>query len=518
MVSSASYADTPKRLMILVFDQMRAEYIERFDLPHFKRAQKMGLNFDNGHVGHLESNTIISHPVMSTGRLPKNLPWDSQVMKDTRGLLGPQNAFYMPSRLSTEQWMKLHKAVSGDTSILARLKKKNAGPNFVVAQKKYAAFNFGGPYADTIICLGDVMKSGLYKGHHKIGGVRVPAYISQPLGNRFYLEGLETWGSEQERYSLHGSGYVTGTDAQRPGGDAWVGDVVEKIMTKEPGWSAILASFGSIDKVSHVLAEHNGPTQAKWALEHGISLEDTLHKADLELGRILDRLEQRGLLAETAIVITADHGGQRNAHFLGRFRPGKHKEDSFYGKGPNFDFSKEPTPQLKPLIATGFLEAVSMDTILMLWTKELPSTHRREFIRRLSLVSGVAEIHEKVQQSTGWSYRRVFRSSRLQGRALEWAAEHHHDLADSAASLQGPDYIAMLFDDHGYAMIGTHGGAQELVQRIPYILLAPGLKSTGGRSSAWVRLVDVNAILGEILQLEPHSELDGTAEAIRPHF
>ena len=33
-----AWADAPKRAVILVFDQARAEYPDRFDLPNFKRA------------------------------------------------------------------------------------------------------------------------------------------------------------------------------------------------------------------------------------------------------------------------------------------------------------------------------------------------------------------------------------------------------------------------------------------------------------------------------------------------
>ena len=41
----------PKRAMILVFDQMRAEYIDRFDMTNFKRAQAIGTDIRERYRG-----------------------------------------------------------------------------------------------------------------------------------------------------------------------------------------------------------------------------------------------------------------------------------------------------------------------------------------------------------------------------------------------------------------------------------------------------------------------------------
>lgn len=166
MMQAASWAETPRRAMVLVFDQMRAEYIDRFELPNFRRAREMGLTFDNGYVGQLESNTIISHPAITTGKLPRHMPWGAQMMHDIHGWLGPKGQFYIPASLPPEQWLRLQRMVSGDTSLLARVAQVNPGPKFGVAQKEYAAFCFGGPYADHIISLGPALKEGEYRGHH----------------------------------------------------------------------------------------------------------------------------------------------------------------------------------------------------------------------------------------------------------------------------------------------------------------------------------------------------------------
>ncbi len=502
--------------MILVFDQMRAEYISRFDLPNFKRAQRLGVNFENGIVGHLESNTIISHPVITTGKLPKHLAWGSQVMRDDAARLGPAGAFYTPFYLSKDEWFSLLQETAGPSSIVARVKRSNPGPAIAVSQKEYAAYTYGGPYCDTIICLGDVLKEGPFKDHHSIGGENVPRYISEPVGNRFYLEGVNRWGSEVERYGLKGSGYVTGTDPMRPGGDAWVGDVVEKVMTEEPDWSVILASFGAVDKVSHVLAEHDSPSTAEWARKHGIGLEDSLRKADLELGRILDRLQSQDLLSETVLVLTADHGGQNSSIFWGRPGAGKHRQDSYYGKAVNFDYSQNPPPVLAPLLETQKLKAAAMDTIMLFWTDPLESAEVRTFEEAIQGMNGVSEAYRKELSEGTYSYTRFFRSPKLKKRELSWARQHHQNLANSLASESGPEFIVTLFDNNGYSMIGAHGGAQELVQRIPMIVISPNLVREGATSRAWLRLVDINAVIGKLMSLPDRDDLDGSYRAIEP--
>lgn len=512
LLTLAVAADTPKRGMILVFDQMRADYIDRFDLKNFKRAQSMGLNFPQARVGHLESNTIISHPVITSGKFPKNLPWGVQLFRDVHGRLGPAGEYHMPARIPTQGWLSLLDQVVGDCSIVARIEAQREGSTFAVAQKEYAAYTFGGPYVDHIIALGSVFKKGPYKGAHTIAGENVPDYIKEPVGGRFYVEGVNRWDSELEGYGMKGSGYFTGTDPKRPGGDAWVGDAVEAVMQKEQDWSLILASFGAIDKVAHVLAEHDEPTQKPWALKHGINLRDTLQKADHELGRILDRLEETGLMQETALIITADHGGQYSRHFHGRRTPDRHRFDGYYGRGRNFDWTTDTPPFLKELVATGHLEAASMNTMLSFWTAEMNPKERLEFVNAITRIEGVAEVYEKVEGE----YLRRYQSPLVTGRQEEWSKLNHRDLVATLAGETGPDYLALAFDQHGYAIIGGHGGAQEMVQRIPMIVLAPNLKVKGVESQAPVRLVDVNPMLGRLMGLPKDSRLDGGAEALSP--
>src|SRR5437867_12889847 len=73
--------------MILVFDQMRPDYIDRFGLENFKRFRGSSRNYPEAYVGHLGSQTVVSHLVISTGLLPKWLPWQDDAIFDEKGPL-----------------------------------------------------------------------------------------------------------------------------------------------------------------------------------------------------------------------------------------------------------------------------------------------------------------------------------------------------------------------------------------------------------------------------------------------
>ena len=59
-------------VLMMVFDQMRPDYIDRFNLEHFKRLRASARNYPDAYVGHLASQTVVSHLVIPTG-LPPSL-------------------------------------------------------------------------------------------------------------------------------------------------------------------------------------------------------------------------------------------------------------------------------------------------------------------------------------------------------------------------------------------------------------------------------------------------------------
>ncbi len=64
-----------------------------------------------------------------------------------------------------------------------------------------------------------------------------------------------------------------------------------------------------------------------------------------------------------------------------------------------------------------------------------------------------------------------------------------------------PDLVGLLADGVGFGRIGDHGGAQELVQRIPMIIHVPGEKPASLATP--LRLMDLAPEISKILGLKP---------------
>src|SRR5688572_19202600 len=72
----------PDYVLVMVFDQMRPDYIDRFGLANFKRLRASSRNYPDAYVGHLSSQTVVAHMVIPTGLRPGALPWVDDVLVD----------------------------------------------------------------------------------------------------------------------------------------------------------------------------------------------------------------------------------------------------------------------------------------------------------------------------------------------------------------------------------------------------------------------------------------------------
>src|SRR5262245_42099211 len=147
----------PDHLVVMVFDQMRPDYIDRFNLAHFKRRRAPSRKYPEAYVGHLASQTIVSHLVIPTGLAPKALPWFEDVLLDAEGVLGKPNAAYKTDDLTREQMWRLLEPIPPQRFLQARIRGK-LGPVFAVGEKNYAAIVFGGPHAAAIVTLANAQR------------------------------------------------------------------------------------------------------------------------------------------------------------------------------------------------------------------------------------------------------------------------------------------------------------------------------------------------------------------------
>ena len=215
--SSRPIETTPDHLMVLVFDQMRPDYIERFGMRNFQQLRASSRDYPEAYVGHLGSQTVVSHLVISTGLLPKALPWQDDVVLDRVGALGKPGAAYETGRLTREQFWTLLKPFPPATYLPERVRQKSGRKVIAIGEKDYAALMLGTPSADAIVTLARA------SGRCDPTGVNVPDYIAS--NPRFALDCTETYGTGLSTlYSLDGSRYVPGNDPAHLGGDTWTAD------------------------------------------------------------------------------------------------------------------------------------------------------------------------------------------------------------------------------------------------------------------------------------------------------
>ena len=168
--SPAPVAQNPQRVLIVVFDQMRPEYAERFGMKNVLELQKSGVNFTNGYLGHLASETVVSHNVMVSGMFPRNMGWVDEAYRDTNNLLGKgANAMWETAGWGVQEFGIVIKK-AGYPKLADYLHQAKPGTKFiVVGQKGYAVDSVAAPSADIAVRV-----SGRQRDVTKEKGLRQP--------------------------------------------------------------------------------------------------------------------------------------------------------------------------------------------------------------------------------------------------------------------------------------------------------------------------------------------------------
>ncbi len=257
---AASDTSTPHHLVMIVLDQLRPEFIDAFHMQHVQALMASGTNFENAYLGHMGSETVISHNVMTSGILPKHMGWADEWFRDSDGVLGAPDKAYVTGSMSSAQFDALI-THGGYKKLPDYLHEKFPGTIVAaVGQKSYATYTMGGPTADMRItyssrnadCDGDGISNW-----RRPAGPGVPSYLTSPICNRFFIDsdpGL-TYGTATTTpawmYPLEGNRDVPGTDPAHYGGDVWTADAAMAVMENE-NWSGLLITMGGIDKVGHM--------------------------------------------------------------------------------------------------------------------------------------------------------------------------------------------------------------------------------------------------------------------------
>ena len=80
--------EPPQRVLIIVLDQLRPDLVNTFDMRNVKALMRDGASFDNAYLGHMASETVISHNVITSGQLPRDMGWADEAFRDSDDVLG----------------------------------------------------------------------------------------------------------------------------------------------------------------------------------------------------------------------------------------------------------------------------------------------------------------------------------------------------------------------------------------------------------------------------------------------
>ena len=242
-----------------------------------------------------------------------------------------------------------------------------------------------------------------------------------------------------------------------------------------------------------MLGEQDGPGLS---VPSRYRLADVARIADEQLGRLLDALETRDLLERTLLVVTADHGGQTNTHYLGN--------NKYQSCCPleNAEGMVVPPYWIEHLNQLGKLQTSYQDTSVKIWLADRSESNETAIVNGMADISGMVEVYALRETNRIWTYERVFTRLAEQAPAFRrWADSHHAELLDTMAAESAPHLVGLLGDGFGFGRIGDHGGAQERVQRIPLILRVPG--EEGSVRTEPLRLVDISNEVTQLMRLEP---------------
>jgi hypothetical protein len=508
----------PKRVLVMILDQFRPDYVDTFDMPNVRALMRDGVSFRNAYLGHMASETVISHNVITSGHLPRTMGWADEAFRDADDVLKKGvNSMWISGSLTRDQFNDLI-AHGGYRKLADYLHAARPGTEYiVVGEKNYAAFSSSGPTGDITVTFSsrnfDCDHDGVNNWRGPTG-TNVPAYISAPECSRYYVDSASSglsYGTATTppawMYPLDGNRFVPGFDAEHLGGDVWVADAGMAMMEKE-NWSGMLLTFGAIDKASHMWGGITDTgTYPPGSEEEQAHLRFIAHTADQQVGRVIAKLRALGQLDDTLIVLTTDHAGQPAKHFNGVNEAGRSDFNWYYGATQNGTFLA-PSPSLAPLIATGNVRFTYQDSAIRTWLTDTSDAAKRDAAHVMATLPDVIATYRLAPDAR--RYRLTTANLRAMSRdELLWWLVHGQEIVDTMAAPYAADVVGLLRNDTSYGVAGDHGGAQRPVQEIPIVFAGAGV---GSRDSLFpMRSVDILPTILRQMRIAADPGVEGRA-------
>jgi hypothetical protein len=514
----------PSRVLIIVLDQMRPDYVERFDMENVAAVMAGGVNFHRAILGHMAAETVISHNVMTSGMFPKHMGWSNEVLRDADDVFGAAEGEYVvTSSMGCGQFAQLveHEGYPKLGDYLDQIDPSGDARFVAIGQKTTASCNAGQPADgnDIVVRAGsaatlDCDEDGTSERWRPPAGVNVPSYIATPCG-RYYVNVTPTYGTATTApawmYPLDGDRFAIGTSTDHVGGDIWTADAAIDVMRNEPDWDGMLVSLPSIDKMGHMWgtgADDPGPSGIGDDVYDFAHLPKVAEIADEQVGRLMQELEARGILDETLVVLTADHAGQTAHRFHGVNAFDRGNFNWYYGQDADETYL-DPSPDLAPLVpGNPNVDFTYQDAQIAVFLDDTSvGAMRAAALDVLELPDVIAAYYRDDDR-----YVRHGPLGAMSRREFSWWQRYGQRLVDTMAADYGPDVVGLMRDDTSYGVIGDHGGHQRLIQEIPMVFSWPGLEA-GAKPGVEIRSVDIVPTILALMGIEPDPEhpMDGRA-------
>ena len=517
-----SWGSTPKRVLIVLFDQMRPEYADRFDMKNFKRVRDAGTNFNSAFLNYMGSETVISHNVIVSGQAPKHMGWVDEAYRDSGNLLGGgAGNMWVTGDLTLEQFGTLVNH-EGYPKLADYLHAKFPGTKFItVGEKSYAVESATAPSGDIAVRLSSRQSdTSAATGCANLGGQwrypfgkNVPGYLTQPKCGRFYInsDSSNDYTTATTRpawmYPEDGNRFFPGHDKAHLGGDTWAADAAMKMMERED-WSGMFVTLGAIDKAGHMWGAYHDRQSPPGSPDFQTHVRFAAQNADRQFGRMLGKLRQLGELDDTLVVLTADHGATYGQHFYGQNKPDGGDTNWYYGDSVNDGLFNDPDPALAPLIATGNVQFSYQSTGIETWLKDHSKARKVQAAAIMKTLPGVIASYYR----TGDHYALAGTNS-MTPRERWWWNQHGQTIVDTMASSNGPDVVGLLHNRTSYGVYGDHGGATEESQRVPMVFWSPGM-AFHNNTSATFHTTDVLPTILRAMGIPLTHPVDGQARSL----
>ncbi len=533
-IATVEAASRPKLILQITVDQLRADlptrYYERLGKGGFKYLWEKGIVFTNAHHAHANTETIVGHATLATGAHPS-----------VHGMVG--NLWF-----DRETGFTTYNVEDGDHRLLTEAADVDDATEIDPTQR--AARSEGrSPAAILVTTFADELRSNT-NGRAKAIGVSVKdrgaismaghsgtAYwFSKATGgfvtSTYYLDRYPDWVSdfnaagpaaayagtawellrEQDTYLFgeaddrpwetdvagfgrvfpHAFGdpsspYFATWLTLSPAGDRLVLDfakraIVEESLGQDATTDYLSVSFSSTDYVGHVF----GPSS--------LEAEDNILRLDRTLAELFAFVAKQVGLADTLIVLSADHGAPDSPGYLNSLGiPGGYVDPDSWDKADAIDRIK----------ARFGIEGALFEKYAHPYLYFSPEVAGNEQIDRGALEAAVIEELTKLPgvalavSSTALGSASI-PDSEIHRRVLR---NHHPDRSGDVFIVFEPNWFINDFD--GLTVASTHGSPWRYDTHVPVVFAGARLRPA--KIDRAVRTVDVAPTLSALLQIKAPS-------------